>query len=547
MDQFKKLWMSLPVRQRWVIVILVALVGAGIAGISHWQRENSFRPLYTSLAQEDAAAIVQKLKTSGVEYRLSEGGSTVLVRGDRIAELRLEMAGAGLPKSGRIGFELFDKTNFGATDFTEHVNYRRALEGELERSVMSMNEVEQARVHVTFAKESVFLESRQPAKASVLVKVRAGAKLPASSVLAITHLVSSAVEGLSPDAVSVLDMRGNLLIRAKKQPAIDGNEPSEAVLEYQQQIERGLAAKVALTLEPLLGADKFRVAVSVENDFTSGDHSEETFDPSQSVMLSSQKIEDSSAAGTAAAGTPGTASNLPRPTSGPGRGANGYARKTENVAYQSSRKVRRTKLPQGALKRVSATVLVDQEVRWEGKPGKLQRVLVPPSAEKMKVIRDLVAGIVGFKQDRGDQLVVETMPFETTLTAEPPGEAAPHTAPPPPASSWSLDTIRQQPRLMAIAAGAGAVLLALAVFVYLRVRRRAKAKSRSSVDAAASQLSQPSPAAAVAEPGNTASPLSLPPTQTSDRLVTLLRVEAPKDAEGYSRVIQDWLTEEQVS
>ena len=139
----------------------------------------------------------------------------MLVPSAKLAELRLGMAAAGLPKTGRIGFELFDKMNLGATEFTEHINYRRALEGELERSVMSLAEVEQARVHLTFPKDSVFLEAQQPAKASVLVKTRPGARLAPQNVVAIYHLVASAVEGLAPDAVSVLDMNGNLLSRPR--------------------------------------------------------------------------------------------------------------------------------------------------------------------------------------------------------------------------------------------------------------------------------------------------------------------------------------------
>ena len=164
---------------------------------SHWNRERDFRPLYSGLASEDAAAVVAKVREGGSEFRLSDNGSVVLVPSGKVAELRLQLAAAGIPKSGRIGFELFDKTNFGASDFAEQVNYHRALEGELERSVMSLAEVEQARVHITFAKDSIFPESRQPAKASVLVKLRAGAQLSAQNVAAICQLTASAVDGLA--------------------------------------------------------------------------------------------------------------------------------------------------------------------------------------------------------------------------------------------------------------------------------------------------------------------------------------------------------------
>src|SRR5689334_24412801 len=169
-----KILANLNLRQR--ITMLLVILGAGLAlfELVEWRREADFRPLFTGLAPEDGAGIVQKLKEAGVDYRLPESGGSVMVPSSRLADLRLSMAAAGLPKTGRIGFELFDKVNLGATEFTEHVNYRRALEGELERTIMTLAEVDQARVHLTFPKESVFLESQQPAKASVLVRLKPG-------------------------------------------------------------------------------------------------------------------------------------------------------------------------------------------------------------------------------------------------------------------------------------------------------------------------------------------------------------------------------------
>jgi flagellar M-ring protein FliF len=231
MDQFKRLAEMLSVRQRWAVLVVGILAVAGVYALTNWQRESNFRPLYTSLAPEDAALIVQKLKESSTPFRLSNNGTTVSVPEEKVAELRLEMASAGVPKSGRIGFEIFDKTNFGMTDFAEHVNYRRALEGELERSVMAVAEIEQARVHISLPQESVFIEARQPAKASVLIKIRPGATLPESAIPAITHLVASAVEGLAPESVSILDMRGNLLNKPKRL-GTNADDASEASLEY---------------------------------------------------------------------------------------------------------------------------------------------------------------------------------------------------------------------------------------------------------------------------------------------------------------------------
>lgn len=463
---------SLSMRQRIVIGIVIAAVLCGIYGVIHWHKESDFKPLFSGVAPEDAAAIVQKLKESGVDYRLPENGGSVLVPSARLADLRLTMAAAGLPKSGRIGFELFDKTNLGATEFTEHINYRRALEGELERSVMSLAEVEQARVHITFPKESVFLEDQKPGKASVLVKTRPGARLSQQNVQAINHLIASAVEGLSPDAVSVLDMNGNLLGKPKPQDPTDGEGPSETALEYRHQVETDLLAKINATLGPLLGDNRFHAGISVDCDFSGGEQSEETYDPSHSVMVTSQRTEDS--AGTAtASGVPGTASTLPRPTSRPGSGAKNTSRMTENITYQTSRTVKKTRLPAGTVRKISVAVLVDQDVTWQ--PGKngMERILVPPTPEKLKVIHDLVAGVTGFSAERGDQLTVETLPFESTLLLEPPPAPATHTPGPaapqhgfPLPVKWDKKTI-----LTAAGATAGLIVLLFGIAIVRRRRR----------------------------------------------------------------------------
>jgi flagellar M-ring protein FliF len=473
-----KILSNLSLGQRISIAVVALLVGSGLYALIRHQKEGDFKPLFTGLAAEDAAAIMQKLKETGVEFRLPEGGGSVLVPSARLAEVRLTLASLGLPKSGRIGFELFDKTNLGATEFTEHVNYRRALEGELERSVMSLAEVEQARVHLTFPKDSVFLDEQKPAKASVMVKIRPGARLSAQNVLAIDHLVSSAVEGLSPDAVSVLDMSGNLLGRPRAPGALDGSEPSEAVLDYRHKLEADLLTKINSTLGPLLGDNKFRAGVSVECDFSGGELSEEIFDPGRSVMVSSQRTEDSSGSA-APSGVPGTASTLPRPASRPGSTAKSVSRTTENVTYQTSRTVKKTRMPTGVLKKMSLAVLVDQEVKWEKQEDGFKRVLVPPPPEKLKVIRDLVAGITGLTETRGDQLVIETLPFETTMLLEPPQAPSPPITPKPPVSPFSL-VLKMDRKTQMIVGGAALAVLFL-IFVAFKLLRRGRRGSSTEV------------------------------------------------------------------
>lgn len=416
-------------KQRISIGLAAAAVVLAIWLGVRWNRERDLRPLFTNLSAEDSGALVARLRSSNVPYSVRDDGA-ILVPSARVAELRLEMASAGLPRTGRIGFELFDKTNFGATDFTEQINYRRAVEGELERSFMAIGEVEKARVHVTFAKDSVFLDSRQAAKASVMIKLRPGARLSPQNVQGITHLAASAVEGLQPENVSVLDMNGALLNRPRHSLDDAGAGSSDARLEYRQSVERDLLGKVRATLDPLLGADRYRAGITAEVDFTSGEQSEETFEPDKSVMLTSQKTEDVSGGAATQGGVPGTASNLPRPAERTAGTRGAVARRTENVTYQTSRVVKRLTLPQGSLRRVSVAVLLDQDVRWEGSGAKARRVLEVPSPERLKVVRDVIAGVVGFQQERGDQILVESLPFDATLHASPPdsvqgGGAAP--------------------------------------------------------------------------------------------------------------------------
>jgi len=556
MEQLKRLLAMLSTSQRWTILVATVLISAGLYSLVHWEKESAFRPLYTTLAPEDASVVIQKLKEGNTEYRLSNNGTTVLVPEEKVAELRLELAAAGVPKSGRIGFEIFDKTNFGMTDFAEHINYRRAVEGELERSVMAISEVEQARVHITFPKESVFSEAQQPAKASVLIKIRAGASLPETAIPAITHLISSAVEGLAPESVSVLDMRGNLLNRAKRVDNSGGGDSSEAALEYRHKVEQDLTSKLEATLEPLVGAGRFRASVSADTDLTSGEQSEESFDPTKSAMVSSQTTEDTSTPTRAIAGIPGTASNLPDAAPKPAVTGGGTSRKTENVAYQTSRTVKRTVLPQGSIKRLSVSVLIDHEAHWEGTGANAKRVLVPPSPERMKVIHDLVAATAGFNMDRGDILFVEALPFESTLnldpplTALPPGGAAPKLKSP-------LEELKANPKLLAISGAVVVVLLAGVGFLVTRMRKSSAAAAKARVTqalpeaSAAGHTQELSRAAAGTQ--DTWAPSTLAagkvPTLAPARLETLttqLRETAQKDAEICAGVLRGWLKEGQV-
>jgi flagellar M-ring protein FliF len=418
---------------------------------------------------------------------------------------------------------------------------------------MALTEVEQARVHLTFPKDSVFLDTQQPAKASVLVRLRTGARLSPQNVQAINHLVGSAVEGLSPDAVSVLDMNGNLLGRPRAAGTLDGPELSEAGLDYRHHVEADLLAKINSTLEPLLGPDKFRAGVSVECDFTGGEQSEEIFDPARTVMLSSQRTEDNSSP-VSAAGVPGTASTLPRPTSRPGSGASRASRVSENITYQSTRTVKKTRLPAGAIRKISVAVLVDQTLSWEKDKSGFRRVLAPPSADKLKVVHDQVAGVTGFNADRGDQLVVETQPFETTLTIEPPQPpAAPGAPGAPAAGKLQLDR-----KMLLIGGGALAALILIGAGVaFLRRKKTKRAELTGPAELAAgeesstverqieSRLSEHEAQQQQAE-ARALNNLKLAPviTKTAEVMAKHLREKIKQEPEMAAQVLRSWVREE---
>jgi len=564
MDPLRKLIAALSLSQRITLVAAAVLVIAGTVGFVHWRKESDFRPLFTNLAPEDAGAVVQKLRELGVEYRLDVGGTTVLAPSARIAEIRLDLASAGLPKTGRIGFELFDKANFGATEFTERVNYRRALEGELERSIMTLTEVESARVHVTFPRDSVFLESQQPGKASIIVHLRPGSRLSKANVVAIANLAASAVEGLSPDAVSIIDAQGNLIGRPRAQNAAADAQPPDANLDYKQKVEADLLTKINATLEPLVGPDKFRAGVTVECDFTRSEQSEESLDPTKSVMLTSMKTEESNS-NLSASGVPGTASNLPRPTNRPSSTSGGVVQHTENITYQTSRTVRHTVQPLGVVKKVSVLVLLDQQVKWQGVGAKAKRTLEPPSAEKLKTIKELLSGVIGITPDRGDQILVETLPFDATLNAEPP-EAQMKSSPPANVPPWLLPYLNNPKLLIAGAVGMLVLILAVGAMLFLRRKKTTttSATTTAQLPGHASPAEIPNAAAsaeavqrqmqdkmnaqnALQEQADAAalSSLKLPAvtTKKSEVLVKHLRESVTKDTPGSANILRSWLTE----
>lgn len=394
-----------PKRRVALFCAAVLSVAAVVLAVSWAQRED-YQLLFSNLAEADAAQVVQKLKDMKVPYRLD--GGRILVPAKAVYESRLQLAAQGLPQGGGVGFELFDRTSFGTTEFVQKLNYRRALQGELARTIMALGEVEQCRVHLAIPEKTLFVregESSRPS-ASVLVRLRAGRSLSPAQVDGIVHLVGSSVEGLSPQDVTVVDSRGNVLTRGGG----DATGLSTAQFEQQGAFARELEAKILGILEPVVGRGKVRAQVTAVLDFSRNETTEEKYDPEGQVVRSEQKSSEKSASG-GPGGIPGVASNLPGRAPQAASSSQTHSEKqSQTVNYEVTRIVSRTVNPPGAIKRLSAAVLVDGV--YAAQPGSNERKYVPRTEEEIRRYEELVREAIGYAKERGDEVRVVNMPFE---------------------------------------------------------------------------------------------------------------------------------------
>ncbi len=420
---------SFTAKQLATLGVVLVMVSGLIVFSTRWIEKPSYAVLYSRMEPDAASQVVAKLKQMKVSYELDDGGGTVRVPASRVDELRLELGGQGLPTSGRIGFEIFDKTAFGATEFMEKVNYRRALEGEIARTIATISEVSSARVHIAMGKDSTFGESR-PTKASVVLKLRGQSGLPAGTIAGIAGLVAGSVEGLRPEAVVILDSFGRPLSRSLGE---DGMAGAAGQMERQQRLEADLMTRVVAMLEPVVGPDRVRVNVALKLNPQTREETQETWDPN-AVVRTRQMTSDSLAGGATATGgiVAGARGNIPPPSTPqalPGQApaqaaaapttASGPGRMAETTSYEVSRTMRHVTQPPGEVARMSVAVILDDAVVVKkGQDGTLTSTRVPRSREELQKVQQLVAAAVGLDTNRGDQLTVEQMSFDEPLTEE---------------------------------------------------------------------------------------------------------------------------------
>ena len=415
LTQLKQLNEKLTLNQKISILALAAAILTGVGLMVYFMGQEEYQTLYSGLNAEEASTVVNRLKDLKVPYQLTDAGKNIRVPKPKIDELRIQLASEGLPQSGKIGFEIFDKTNLGMTEFLEKISYKRALEGELARTILSLKEVSQARVHLVLPKESLFQEKSEPTKASVVIKLNAGKQISDTMVSGIIHMVSSAVEGLNPQNVTVVDIAGRMLSAKQGSPE---ESLTATQLELKGRYEKDLKLKVVNILEPVVGEGRVKADTWVTLNFNRSEQTEEKFNPQETPIRSQQKSEEQILPGAAGpAGVPGTSSNqaTPGPNFTPinGRGQSSSTKRSETTNYEISKLVRHTVEPIGGVRKLSVAVIVDDAVKMEkGADGSTVKKATPRSADELKKIRDLISSAVGFDATRGDQLTVENIAFE---------------------------------------------------------------------------------------------------------------------------------------
>ncbi len=395
-------------------ILLIAGLVAIVVGLVSFTAGTKleYKVLYSGLNEQDAADVVAALEDGRMNYKLSDGGQAILVPGDKVYDYRLKMAGKGLPRGGGVGFEIFDKTSLGTTDFVQKLNYQRALQGELARTIRSFDQVQEARVHIASPKKSVFIENERPPSASISVRLRGREKLAQHEIRAVVNLVAGAVAGLTTENITMVDTTGRLLYR---KTGDDESMISATQLEYQLKTENKMERKIESMLEEVVGVGRVMAKVSTEIDFTRIQYTEENFDPEGQVVRSEQRsVEQEPRDGEQPSGIPGVKGALATFSESGGGAATSSTFRRDNLTrnYEISKITRQVQQPTGSIKRLSVAVMVDGTYDREvGEEGATTQTYKERTPEEMQFFTKLVKNAIGYNEERLDQVEVVNMAF----------------------------------------------------------------------------------------------------------------------------------------
>ena len=427
-----------PGGRKVLLMLGAAAIVAVMSAVWMWGQQAEFRVLFSNLPDRDGGAIVVALQQMNIPYKFADGGGAILVPSDRVHDARLKLASQGLPKGGNVGFELMENQKFGVSQFLEQVNFQRALEGDLARSIQSVAAVEAARVHLALPKASVFVRDQQKPTASVLLNLHPGRTLDQQQVRAIVHLVASGVPDLPAQNVTVIDQNGLLLSDVSKTASATGLDATQ--LKYVQELQQSIVKKIESIVTPIVGENNVRAEAAADVDFSRSEQAAETYKPNQSsdgaTIRSQQSSEVQTPLGSSAAGVPGALSNQPpgpaiapinapttAPLNAPGAAAaaiSNSSRKESTVNYEVDKTIRYVQQPMGGVRRLSVAVVVNYKKETDNSGKTVSRPLT--DVERAQ-ISDLVKEAMGFNKDRGDSLNVVNSAFaaaDREPIAEPP-------------------------------------------------------------------------------------------------------------------------------
>ncbi len=507
--QAQALWGRLPKGARVGAIAIVVVILGAVAWTSLRTPESGWKPVAQRMSPEDTSELAALLESRGIATRIPEGGQSVEVPTERLAEARVAATGAGLPRGG-VGFELFEGASLGQTSFAEQVKYRRALQGELSRSITALAPVEGARVHIALGKRSVFKDADEPPSASVALRVRAGQRLTGEQVLGIKQLVAASVDGLNVSGVVIVDQHGDVLSADSVRPGAEGAD-----------VERSIATRVRTMLERVVGPGRVAVVVTAQMDLRRVSQSEEIFDKDRSAVRSETLVgTPATPSGVVASGIAGVKGNLPgaTATTGPAPGAAPTGAVSETRNFEVTRTTRQIDEPAARVARLHLAILVDSKAT--GGDGK------PLPAEQLKELEVLARQAAGLDPTRGDVLEIRSIPFAPDEASEPAAAA------PTPSSALPL------PLPLPLMVGIGAGVLVVAALGFMLLRRRGRPNS-GSIIALPAPLGDVERALATGV-GPTVSKLSAAPGRSlEERVITAVRSDVPRTA----RVLASWLNE----
>lgn len=417
-QQLVQIWKQLGTSQRLSVSLATLMVLAGLGGLVLWSSRVEQGLLYGKLSDSEASKVIAALDDAKVPYKIGRGGGSIYVPADKVYATRMQLAGKGIPRGDGVGFEIFDKPNFGISDFVQRANYIRALQGELARTIGQLDAVESARVMIVLPENRLLLDKDRHSTASVFVRVRGNSPLPPSSVNSIRFLVANSVEGLKPNFVTVIDNQGNSLSANTEEDSVGGVTASQ--LEARRNLELYMAKKAEGMLEKVLGPGQAIVRVSAEINFDTITRTEERFDPDSQVIRSQTKNDENMDTSTAEGGTGvGMSANTPSESNATQQAAsprnNTKNKKTLGTTeYEIGKTTSNSIQAAGGLKRISAAVTVAARMEGTGPARKA----VPRTVDDLEKLRRVVQNALGVDLVRGDQVILEELPFNDQFATD---------------------------------------------------------------------------------------------------------------------------------